>query len=130
MFRLLMACVTIPLLGVAISAADDPPKSDRLDLSRPENAAIAKKWKAIPVPTKTPFDGDARKRADYLRSYRDGYFWAQGDHFWCPTNPADHNLHAIRGWVEGWQAGVKAGGQGDLPAKYAPYLAWRGTGKQ
>jgi len=90
---------------------------------------IQKKWDAIPVPAKTPFDADARKKGEYLVSYRDGYTWAHGTHLACPTNPADHNLHAIRGWVEGWQAGVKAGGQSDLPAKYAPYLAWRDAGK-
>jgi hypothetical protein len=129
MFRSLMASLIIPLLCVALSAAEDAPKLDRLDLSRPENAEIAKKWEAIKTPAKTPFDGDVKKRADYLRSYRDGYFWAQGNHLWCPTNPADHNLHAIRGWVEGWQAGVKAGGETDLPAKFAPYLVWRGDDK-
>jgi RNA polymerase sigma factor (sigma-70 family) len=103
---------------VKAAAKDVPPKSE-----------ILKKWEAIPVPAKTPFDADAAKKADYLVSYRDGYQWSQGIHFSSPTNPNDRNLHAIRGWVEGWQAGVKAGGQSDLPAKYAPYLAWRDDGK-
>ena len=88
------------------------------------NEAIVKRLKAIPVPAKTPFDTDERKKADYLRSYRDGYFWSEGNHLWCPTNPSADNLHAIRGWIEGWQAGVKAGGIADLPAKYAPYVTW------
>lgn len=88
------------------------------------NEAIRKQLQAIPIPAKTPFDGDERKKADYLRSYRDGHFWAQGNHLWCPTNPSANNLHAIRGWIEGWQAGVKAGGHADLPAKYGPYLMW------
>jgi hypothetical protein len=113
------------ILAVPLSAADDPPRFDRLDLTRPENAALAKKWEAIPVPAQTPFDGDARKRAAYLRSYRDGYFWAKYDHLWCPPSHQGDNLHAVRGWVEGWQAGARAGGQGDLPAKYAPYVIWR-----
>ena len=90
-----------------------------------ENVAIRKRWEAIPVPAKTPFDGNARKRADYLRSYRDGYFWAQGNHYWCPTNPQKDNLHAIRGWIAGWKAGVKAGGTSGLPVNYAPYVVWR-----
>ncbi len=83
---------------------------------------------AIPLPAKTPFDADELKKAGYLHAYRRGYEWTQGIHIRCPTNPSDDNLHAIRGWVEGWQAGVKAGGQGDLPAKYAPYLIWRVDG--
>jgi hypothetical protein len=86
---------------------------------------VPKELEAVPVPAKSPFDGDERKRAEYLYTYRRGYAWAQGTHLFCPTNPDAHNLHAIRGWIEGWQAGVKAGGQGDLPAKYAPYLIWR-----
>jgi hypothetical protein len=49
------------------------------------------------VRAKTPFDGDARKRADYLTKYRHGYLWAKGNHAWCPTNPNEENLHAIRG---------------------------------
>ena len=57
--------------------------------------------------------------------YRHGFAWASGDQTVCPTNPQDDNLHVIRGWVEGWQAGAKAGGTGDLPAKYAPFLVWR-----
>ena len=46
----------------------------------------------------------------------------RGVHLVCPTNPADHNRHAIRGWIEGWRAGVRAAGQADLPAKYAPFV--------
>jgi RNA polymerase sigma factor (sigma-70 family) len=106
-----------PAAAPAGGAGDDP----RADTLSPE---LRKVWDAIPLPKKTPFDADAKKRQDYLRSYRNGYFWAQGHHLLCPTNPQPDNLHAIRGWVEGWQAGVKAGGQGDLPAKYAPYLVW------
>jgi RNA polymerase sigma factor (sigma-70 family) len=89
------------------------------------NAAIRKKWEEIPVPAQTPFDGDAKKRDAYLNSFRRGYFWAGGVPFLGPTDPQKDNLHAVRGWVEGWQAGAKAGGTGDLPAKYAPYLVWR-----
>lgn len=86
---------------------------------------VPKELAAIPVPAKTPFDADELKRAWYLSAYRRGYQWAQGIHHRCPPNPDADNLDYIRGWVEGWQAGVKAGGQGDLPAKYAPYLVWR-----
>ena len=76
-------------------------------------------------PEKTPFDGDAKKKQGYLHGHAMGYVWARGQHWVCPTNPSDENLHAIRGWVEGWQAGVKAGGTADLPAKYAPFLVWK-----
>ena len=98
-----------------------------------EKVLTPKELEAVPLPAKTPFDADVaqqRKRADYLHCYRRGYAWAKGMHLYCPTNPDAGNLHAVRGWIEGWQAGVKAGGQGDLPAKYAPYVIWRGEGRE
>jgi hypothetical protein len=122
-WRSLTACLTSLFLAAPLPGADDPPIWPP---NRSASAADRERWEAIPVPAKTPFDGDARKRVAYLRSYRDGYFWAKYDHLWCPTNPQKDNLHAIRGWIEGWQAGVKAGGTNDLPAKYAPFVVWRG----
>jgi RNA polymerase sigma factor (sigma-70 family) len=82
----------------------------------------------VPRPAKTPFDNDAKKKEGYLVGYNSGYTWAKGVHLWCPTNPGKENLHVIRGWVEGWQAGVKDGGTADLPAKFAPYLVWDEAG--
>ena len=32
----------------------------------------------LPVPRETPFDGDERKRGQYITSYREGYIWAIG----------------------------------------------------
>ena len=110
-----------------VKEKDPPPKFAPVDYSAPPmpNPNWRKVLDDIPVPAKPPFDADAKKKEEYLTAYRDGHFWAMGNHLYCPTNPSDSNLHVIRGWVEGWQAGVKAGGTGDLPAKYAPFLVWR-----
>jgi uncharacterized protein (TIGR03067 family) len=104
-----------------------PPKPRRDQPPVVDGDPIAKPYKA---PEKKPFDADAKKREGYLYGHARGYDWAMGQHLVCPTNPSDENLHAIRGWVEGWQAGVKAGGASDLPAKYAPFLVWKDAGKQ
>ncbi|MCI0541927.1 MAG: hypothetical protein L0Z50_42570 [Verrucomicrobiales bacterium] len=87
------------------------------------------KEKEFAYPNKTPFDDDKANREGYLVGFSSGYHWAKGFHFFCPTNPGKGNLHVIRGWVEGWQAGVRDGGQGDLPARYAPFLVWRADEK-
>jgi hypothetical protein len=113
-------CIATLVLAVPLAAADDPRAANL-------NPELRKKWNAIPLPAKTPFDADVQKREGYLRSYRNGYFWAEGHHLWCPTNPQKHNLHAIQGWIEGWQAGVKAGEVGELPTTYASLLVWRGA---
>ncbi len=94
-----------------------------------EPAALSQQLQQVPLPTITPFDAAPQLRDDYLQAFRNGYVWSQGTHVTCPTNPAAHNLHAIRGWVEGWQSGVAAGGTADLPAKYAAFLKWNGDGK-
>jgi len=90
------------------------------------NAAYHKRFEAIPVPEKTPFDTVDKRREMYLTGYRNGYFWAEGpqNHFTCPTNPNEWNGPAIRGWIEGWQAGAQEGGTGGLPPKYGRFLAW------
>ncbi len=87
--------------------------------------SLLEQWNAVPIPDETPFSAKPKLETQYLNSYRDGFSWANGLHAVCPTNPSDQNLHAIRGWVEGWQAGVKAGGTAPLPAKYAAYLQWK-----
>jgi RNA polymerase sigma factor (sigma-70 family) len=102
-----------------------PPPRFAQPAPAPQKQPDAAPQKDIPLPAKTPFDGDAKKKEGYLVGYGAGYAWAMGQHFFCPTNPSKDNLHAIRGWIEGWQAGVKAGGTADLPSKYAPYLVWR-----
>jgi RNA polymerase sigma factor (sigma-70 family) len=102
----------------------DPPPKFTPKPAPPGGAAPTEKVEVVPLPPRTPFDGDAKKREGYLGGYSAGYAWAKGQHLVCPTNPSEDNLHVIRGWVEGWQAGVKAGGVGDLPSKYAPYLVW------
>ena len=132
---LLAVAVTFATWGTSVGDVPPAPPAPERDLRLPgplfakaepdPDSQFRKKWDAIPVPKKTPFDDSAKKREQYLHSYRHGYFWADGIHLFCPTNPSKDNLHAIRGWVEGWQAGVKAGGTGDLPSKYAPYLVWR-----
>lgn len=76
----------------------------------------------IPIPEQTPFDEDDQKRADYLRNYRNGYISTRSMMYFCPTDPADGHPHAMRGFVEGWLAGVRAGGKHVLPAEYIPYL--------
>ncbi len=90
-----------------------------------QELSLQEQWDAVPVPEQTPFDEEPKLASHYLNSYRDGYVWAHGLHAVCPTNPSERNLHAIRGWIEGWQAGVKAGGTSPLPAKYAAYLQWK-----
>lgn len=106
-----------PLLTVFVTQSmfSDEPK---------QQLGYRDQWNAVSVPKKTPFDEKPKLASQYLNSYRDGYVWAQGLHVVCPTNPSERNLHAIRGWVEGWQAGVKAGGIGPLPAKYGEFLKW------
>lgn len=96
----------------------------------PPGRSVAVPEEGAMVPKKTPYDGNAKLAKEYRGAYREGYEWAGGRHVACPTNPSDHNLHAIRGWIEGWQAGVIASGQRggpvhDLPAKYAPFLGWK-----
>lgn len=89
------------------------------------NAATEKEvFDKISLPKNTPFDADQEKRLQYSNSYREGYIWAAGQHFMCPPDPKDTNLHAIRGWVDGWKAGAKNGGTAGLPAKYAPLVVW------
>lgn len=79
---------------------------------------------AIPRPKTTPF-AYSRKNAAYLAAFREGYLDVMSDYPVGAPDPSDENLHVIRGWIEGWKAGIAAGGKGDLPAKYAPFIVWR-----
>jgi hypothetical protein len=85
---------------------------------------------AVVVPATTPFENDPKQRDLYVGGYRQGYRWARSPehHDAATTNPSPTNLAAIRGVVEGWQAGVKSVAPGtllgDLPAKYARFIVW------
>ena len=112
-----MRCATVALLLVVAAA-----------FGFTQDKGAADKPVAPTLPTKTPFDSDATKREGYLHCFAKGFEWAQGIHVSCPITPLPENMHAVRGWIEGWQAGVAAVGErveGGLPARYATYVAWK-----
>ena len=89
---------------------------------------------AVPLPPQTPFENDPERRNSYRRGYLGGYRRAR-----TPEGQADRmaepevsNLAAVRGFVEGWQAGVAslpAGSvPGSLPGQFAPFIRWNGPG--
>lgn len=123
---------TAVLLSLApISAAQVTLAKEPLSESR-ESSRPARSGAKVddPLPATTPYDADAKERGRYLHGYRDGRAWAlhpdRHDH--ATTNPNSWNGAVIRGFVEGWQAGVRAAPEGtptgDLPAKYARFLQW------
>ena len=120
---------TILILAIASTAlADERPQSS--PVGKPATQPVDRSGEPDPVPTTTPYDADMAKRNQYRLGYRDGHDWAihpdRHDH--ATTNPGERNIPAIRGFIEGWKAGVRSlpEGQpaGDLPAKYARFLVW------
>lgn len=89
---------------------------------------------AVPLPQQTPFENDPERRNSYRRGYLAGYRRArtpEGQPVRM-AEPEASNPAAVRGFVEGWQAGVAslpAGSvPGSLPGQYAPFIRWNGPG--
>lgn len=76
-------------------------ESSNAALLFPDGANYQEMCDKVPLPQETPFDKEVQKRQQYIDSFRQGYIWASGHHFLCPTNPNGTNRHAIRGWIEG-----------------------------
>ena len=119
---------TILLLAITSAAFADEPTSP--DSGKPAAKPADRSREPDPAPTTTPYGADTARRNLYRQGYRDGHDWAvhPDRHHHATTNPSERNMPAIHGFVEGWKAGVRSVPEGepagDLPAKYARFLAW------
>lgn len=114
--RITMSCLL--LLAAGGLPADEPSRpapSVGADLLAPSPAA--REEAAVPLPLQTPFENDPERRNSYRRGYLAGYRRArmpEGEPARM-TEPEVSNPAAVRGFVEGWQAGVASLPAGSVP---------------
>jgi hypothetical protein len=82
---------------------------------------------AVPLPAKTPFDGDPKVRAVYLENYATGYRLATADYAspgcLCAAEGDEERYHAAwEGFFDGREAGAAAVNKG-RPGRPAPPAA-------
>ncbi len=111
-------CVSVVLMGSLVAAMDDP----AFFIERSSEVSL--------IPKRAPSDVAKHREAAYLLNYRKGFDWAENSDpaNLPPTNLKEKGGDEIRGWIEGWQAGVHNGGTNGLPAEYARFVKWNPSG--
>jgi len=98
----------VQVLAAAIFAAAcagcdvDAARLEKTDHSQPGEVGLV----VVPLPQRTPFDGDAGDREAYLDYYGRGYLSAlDGGQTSCCLQPCPHWSALTTGWLDGQDAG-------------------------
>lgn len=125
MLMLIVLCGLLAIVGHN-SVQDTSAQSLSDDLAQNgQEKSFQELWGSAPVPTEHAYRADEKKRQQFEQGFRHGFTWSFGDTPFCPTNPSESNQPVSHGWIEGWKAGVKAGGTNGLPSKYSSFIAWQ-----
>lgn len=127
LIRSLLILSLLPMSPSQISLARETPLESK-EASAPGESPKTQREVA---PETTPYDSDPKERERFLGGYRDGRDWAIHPERTDETarSSVARNGAATHGFIEGWKAGVKATPPGvptgALPARYAPFIAWK-----